>query len=81
MLIIFVISKKFIFSIIVLKFINIRIALVYENIKNYEDEKICRKNNKQVKKILLAGIPIRVGYAHKWDFLLTHKIEDKIYGA
>jgi len=27
----------------------------------------------------LAGIPIRVGYARKWDFLLTHKIEDKKY--
>lgn len=24
----------------------------------------------------IAGIPIRVGYAHKWDFLLTKKIED-----
>ncbi len=24
----------------------------------------------------LAGIPTRVGYAHKWDFLLTEKIED-----
>jgi ADP-heptose:LPS heptosyltransferase len=24
----------------------------------------------------LAGIPMRVGYAHKWDFLLTQKIED-----
>ncbi|OGW77863.1 MAG: hypothetical protein A3C51_06720 [Omnitrophica bacterium RIFCSPHIGHO2_02_FULL_46_20] len=24
----------------------------------------------------MAGIPIRVGYAHKWDFLLTKKIED-----
>ena len=28
---------------------------------------------------LLAGIPIRVGYARKWGFLLTHKIEDKKY--
>lgn len=27
----------------------------------------------------LAGIPVRVGYARKWDFLLTHKIEDKKY--
>ncbi|MCM8787973.1 MAG: glycosyltransferase family 9 protein [Candidatus Omnitrophica bacterium] len=27
----------------------------------------------------LAGIPIRVGYARKWPFLLTHKIEDKKY--
>lgn len=27
----------------------------------------------------LAGIPMRVGYARKWDFLLTHKIEDKKY--
>jgi heptosyltransferase-2 len=27
----------------------------------------------------LSGIPIRVGYARKWDFLLTHKIEDKKY--
>ena len=27
----------------------------------------------------LAGIPIRVGYARKWEFLLTHKIEDKKY--
>ena len=27
----------------------------------------------------LAGIPIRVGYARKWDFLLTHKTEDKKY--
>ena len=25
----------------------------------------------------LSGIPIRVGYARKWDFLLTHTIEDK----
>ncbi len=24
----------------------------------------------------MAGIPVRVGYAHKWDFLLTQKIED-----
>lgn len=24
----------------------------------------------------LSGIPVRVGYARKWDFLLTHKIED-----
>jgi len=27
----------------------------------------------------LAGIPIRVGYARKWGFLLTHKMEDKKY--
>lgn len=27
----------------------------------------------------LSGIPIRAGYARKWDFLLTHKIEDKKY--
>lgn len=27
----------------------------------------------------LARIPVRVGYARKWDFLLTHKIEDKKY--
>lgn len=27
----------------------------------------------------LAGIPTRVGYAHKWDFLLTKKIEDSKY--
>lgn len=27
----------------------------------------------------LASIPIRVGYARKWDFLLTHKIEDTKY--
>lgn len=25
----------------------------------------------------LAGIPVRVGYARKWGFLLTHKIADK----
>lgn len=25
----------------------------------------------------LAGIPMRVGYARKWGFLLTHKLEDK----
>lgn len=25
----------------------------------------------------LAGIPVRVGYARKWGFLLTHKIEDR----
>ncbi len=25
----------------------------------------------------LAGIPVRAGYAHKWDFLLTDKIEDR----
>jgi len=24
----------------------------------------------------LAGIPVRVGYAHKWDFLLTKRMED-----
>lgn len=27
----------------------------------------------------LAGIPIRVGYARKWGFLLTRKIEDEKY--
>jgi heptosyltransferase-2 len=27
----------------------------------------------------LSGIPLRVGYARKWDFLLTHKIEDRKY--
>ncbi|MCM8800641.1 MAG: glycosyltransferase family 9 protein [Candidatus Omnitrophica bacterium] len=27
----------------------------------------------------LIGIPTRVGYARKWDFLLTHKIKDKKY--
>jgi ADP-heptose:LPS heptosyltransferase len=27
----------------------------------------------------LAGIPIRVGYARKWGFLLNHKIKDKKY--
>lgn len=27
----------------------------------------------------LACIPVRVGYRRKWDFLLTHKIEDKKY--
>lgn len=27
----------------------------------------------------LAGIPRRLGYARKWGFLLTHKIEDKKY--
>ena len=27
----------------------------------------------------LSGIPIRVGYARKWGFLLTHKKEDKKY--
>lgn len=27
----------------------------------------------------LAGIPVRVGYARKWGFLLTHKMEDKKY--
>jgi heptosyltransferase-2 len=27
----------------------------------------------------LAGIPVRVGYARKWDFLLTLKLEDKKY--
>ena len=27
----------------------------------------------------LAGIPVRVGYARKWGFLLTHAIEDKKY--
>jgi len=26
--------------------------------------------------VYMAGIPVRVGYAHKWDFLLTQKIED-----
>ena len=25
----------------------------------------------------LSGIPVRLGYARKWGFLLTHKIEDK----
>lgn len=27
----------------------------------------------------LSGIPVRVGYARKWDFLLTHRMEDKKY--
>src|SRR3989338_3065393 len=27
----------------------------------------------------LAGIPVRIWYARKWPFLLTHKIEDKKY--
>jgi ADP-heptose:LPS heptosyltransferase len=27
--------------------------------------------------VRLAGIPERVGYAHKWDFLLTKKIDDR----
>jgi ADP-heptose:LPS heptosyltransferase len=27
----------------------------------------------------LSGIPVRVGYARKWGFLLTHKIADKKY--
>ncbi len=27
----------------------------------------------------LAGIPMRVGYARKWPFLLTHKIKDEKY--
>lgn len=26
--------------------------------------------------VYMAGIPARVGYSHKWDFLLTQKIED-----
>ncbi|MFH0918389.1 MAG: glycosyltransferase family 9 protein [Candidatus Omnitrophota bacterium] len=26
--------------------------------------------------IFLAGIPVRVGYARKWGFLLTHKLKD-----
>jgi len=26
--------------------------------------------------VYMAGIPVRAGYAHKWDFLLTKKIED-----
>jgi ADP-heptose:LPS heptosyltransferase len=26
--------------------------------------------------VYLAGIPARVGYAHKWDFLLTQRVED-----
>lgn len=26
--------------------------------------------------VCMAGIPVRVGYSHKWDFLLTKKIED-----
>ena len=26
--------------------------------------------------VYLAGIPVRAGYSHKWDFLLTRKIED-----
>ena len=26
--------------------------------------------------VYMAGIPVRVGYAHKWDFLLTEKQED-----
>lgn len=27
--------------------------------------------------VFFAGIPRRIGYAHKWDFLLTDRIEDK----
>lgn len=27
----------------------------------------------------LAGIPLRLGYNHKWPFFLTHKLEDKKY--
>ncbi len=27
----------------------------------------------------LTGIPRRIGYDHKWDFLLTHKLQDKKY--
>lgn len=27
----------------------------------------------------LSGIPLRIGYARKWGFLLTHKIKDKKY--
>lgn len=26
--------------------------------------------------VYMAGIPVRVGYAHKWDFLLTRRLED-----
>ncbi len=29
--------------------------------------------------VYLAGIPVRAGYAHKWDFLLTKKKEDLKY--
>jgi len=29
--------------------------------------------------LYMAGIPVRIGYAHKWDFLLTKKIEDLKY--
>jgi len=28
---------------------------------------------------LIAGIPVRIGYSHKFDFLLTHTIEDTKY--
>ncbi|MDP3791497.1 MAG: glycosyltransferase family 9 protein [Candidatus Omnitrophota bacterium] len=31
--------------------------------------------------VKIAGIPERIGYAHKWDFLLTKKIEDRKYLA
>ncbi len=27
----------------------------------------------------LSGIPVRVGYARKWGFLLTHRVKDKKY--
>jgi|GEM_PF-372638 len=54
-------------------------AIVFAHIlkkKNIEITFVMNPSKYSNLAIFLAGIPDRIGYDHKWDFLLTRKIED-----